>query len=303
MFKKKFLPVLLLGIASLGFVGCSGSDDSTEPQNTEVDFTKGEFKQKVLVEDVTSASCVWCPLGTIAIEGLEKSDYKDRVIGVGVHGDFNPGSIKDPFVLPGLSKLTNALKMSGWPHLSFNRNTTIAGTKFQEFIPETAFGAYTFSPTEFEKFQKKYNLLNEGSPIGIKIESNLTATSGKVDVSLKFSQNINQELKYVVYLLEDGLVFQQAQHNRLFGEQGNGGKWVMDFVHDHVVRATNNFLGEAIAAGQTTSANEFKATANLTYTIKDLSKASVVVAVLDKDGNVLNAQKTKANTTQDYEKK
>lgn len=302
MFTKKLLPVLLFGIASLGFVSCSDSDDTTEPQNTEVDFTKGDFKQKVLVEDITSASCVWCPLGTIAIEGLEKSEYKDRVIGVGVHGDFNPSSVKDPFVLPGLSRLTSALKMSGWPHLSFNRNTAIKGTDFQNFIPETAFGKYTFSSTEFEKFQKKHKLLNEGSPIGIKIESNLAATSGKVDVSLKFSQNINQELKYVVYLLEDGLVFQQAQHNRLFGEQGNGGKWVMDFVHDHVVRATNNFLGETIAAGQTT-ANEFKATANLTYKTEDLSKVSVVVAVLDKDGNVVNAQKAKANTTQDYQMK
>lgn len=301
MFTRKFLPILMFGIASLAFVGCSDSDDSTDTQSTEVDFTKGDFKQKILVEDITSASCVWCPLGTIAIEGLENSEYKDRVIGVGVHGDFNPASVKDPFVLPGLSKLMSALKMSGWPHLSFNRNTKIAGTKFQEFIPETAFGAYTFSPAEFEKFQKKYTLLNEGSPIGIKIESNLTATSGTVDVSLKFSQNINQELKYVVYLLEDGLVFQQAQHNRLFGEQGNGGKWVMDYVHDHVVRATNNFLGEAIAAGQTT-ANEFKATANLTYTTEDLSKVSVVVAVLDKDGKVVNAQRAKANTTQDYEK-
>jgi len=88
----------------------------------------------------------------------------------------------------------------------------------------------------------------------------------------------------------------------LFGEQGNGGKWVMDFVHDHVVRATNNFLGETIAAGQTT-ANEYKTSVNLTYELKDLSKASVVVAVLDSKGNVLNAQKAKANTTQDYEKK
>src|SRR5690606_34541976 len=140
-----------------------------------------------------------------------------------------------------------------------------------------------------------------GSPIGIKIESSLTAASGKVDVSLKFSQSINQELKYVVYILEDGLVFQQAQHNRLFGEQGNGGKWVMDFVHDHVVRATNNFLGESIAADETKSSNEFTASAELTYDTVNLENASVVVAVLDKDGNVVNAQKAKANTTQDYE--
>lgn len=300
MFKKKLLPILLFGMVSLGVVSCS--DDSSEPQNSEVDFTKGEYKQKILIEDITSASCMWCPLGTIAIEGLENSAYKDRIIGIGVHGDFNPNSIKDPFVLPGMTNLMKAIKLKGWPHLSFNRNTSIIGTDFQSFIPETAFGVYTFSAEKFETFQKKNNLLTEGSPIGIKIESNLTATSGKVDVSLKFSQNINQELKYVVYLLEDGLVFQQAKALRLFGEQGNGGKWDMNFVHDHVVRATNNFLGETIAAGQTT-ASEFKATANLTYKTEDLSKLSVVVAVLDKDGNVLNAQKTKANTTQDYEKK
>jgi len=245
---------------------------------------------------------MWCPLGTVAIEGLEGSDYKDRVIGIGVHGDFNPNSIKDPFVLPGMTNLMKAIKLKGWPHLSFNRSTTIPGTGFQSFIPQTASGVYTFSATQFETFQKKYKLLNEGSPIGIKIESNLAATSGKVDVSLKFSQNISQELKYVVYLLEDGLVFQQANATAMFGNNSGEPAWSMNFVHDHVVRATNNFLGETIAAGQTT-ANEFKATANLTYKTEDLSKVSVVVAVLDKDGNVVNAQKTKANTTQDYEKK
>lgn len=303
MFKKKFLPVLLFGIASLGFVGCSDSDDSTEPQNTEVDFTKGDYKQKVLIEDITSVSCMWCPLGTIAIEGLEKSEYKDRVIGVGVHGDFNPSSLKDPYVLPGLNKLTSALKMSGWPHLSFDRNTAMKGTAFQSFLTQTAPGVYEFTPSKFETFQKKNKLLNEGSPIGIKIESNLAAASGKVDVSLKFSQNINQELKYVVYILEDGLVFAQANATAMFGNNSGEPAWTRDFVHDHVVRATNNFLGESIAADQTKSSNEYKTSVNLSYELKDISKASVVVAVLDRDGNVLNAQKAKANVTQDYEKK
>lgn len=305
MFKKKLLPVLLFGIASLGFVGCSSSDDS-EPQSTEVDFTKGDFKQKVLIEDVTSASCVWCPLGSFTIEELEKSEYKDKVIGVGVHGDFNPQSVKDPFVLPGINNLMKAVNLKGWPHLSFNRNSAIAGTAFQSFIPKRNNGTetqYTFDATLFKNFYTKNKLFNEGgSPIGIKIESNLAATSGKVNVSLKFSQNINQELKYLVYILEDGLVFQQANASTLYGNTTGQPRWEMNFVHDHVVRATNNFLGETIAAGQTT-ANEFKASADLTYKTEDLSKVSVVVAVLDKDGNIVNAQKAKANTTQDYEKK
>ncbi len=304
MFKKKFLPVLLLGIASLGIVSCSDSDDSNDqPQNTEVDFTKGEYKQKVLIEDITSVSCMWCPLGTIAIEGLEKSEYKDRVVGVGVHGDFNPSSLKDPYVLPGLNKLTSALKMSGWPHLSFDRSTTMKGTAFQSFLTQTASGVYEFTPSKFETFQKNNKLLKEGSPIGIKIESNLAAASGKVDVSLKFSQNINQELKYVVYILEDGLVFAQANATAMFGNNTGNPAWAPNFVHDHVVRATNNFLGDVIAADQTKSSNEYKNTVNLSYELKDVSKASVVVAVLDSKGNVLNVQKAKANTTQDYEKK
>lgn len=306
MFTKKLLPVLLFGVASLGFVGCSSSDDSGDSQNPEVDFTKGEFKQKVLVEDITSASCVWCPLGSFTIEELEKSVYKDKVIGVGVHGDFNPQSVKDPFVLPGINNLMKAVNLKGWPHLSFNRNTAIAGTAFQTFIPKRNNGTevqYTFDAGLFEKFYTKNKLISEGSPIGIKIESNLTATSGKVDVSLKFSQNINQELKYVVYILEDGLTFQQANASTLYGNTTGEPRWEMSFVHDHVVRATNNFLGESIAAGQTTTSNEFKASANLTYKTENLAKTSVVVAVLDKDGNVVNAQKAKANTTQDYEKR
>lgn len=304
MFKKKFLPVLLFGIASLGFVGCSDSDDSTEPQNTEVDFTKGDYKQKVLIEDITSVSCMWCPLGTIAIEGLEKSEYKDRVIGVGVHGDFNPSMLKDPFIIPGLSDLQKAVKQNGsWPFVAFNRNTSIKGTAFQNFLTQTASGIYEVTPSKFETFQKKHNLLNEGSPIGIKIESSLTAANGKVDVSLKFSQSINQELKYVVYILEDGLVFAQANATAMFGNNTGNPAWAPNFVHDHVVRATNDFLGESIAADQTKSSNEYKTSVSLSYELKDISNASVVVAVLDRDGNVLNAQKAKANVTQDYEKK
>lgn len=220
-----------------------------------------------------------------------------------MHGDFNPSLLKDPYVLPGLNKLTSALKMSGWPHLSFDRNTAMKGTAFQSFLTQTASGVYEFTPSKFETFQKNNKLLNEGSPIGIKIESNLAAASGKVDVSLKFSQSINQELKYVVYILEDGLVFAQANATAMFGNNTGNPAWAPNFVHDHVVRATNNFLGESIAADQTKSSNEYKTSVSLSYELKDISNASVVVAVLDRDGNVLNAQKAKANVTQDYEKK
>ncbi|RRA90363.1 Omp28-related outer membrane protein [Paenimyroides viscosum] len=308
MFKKKFLPVLLLGIASLGIVSCSDSDDSNDqPQNTEVDFTKGEYKQKVLVEDITSASCMVCPLASFTTEELAKSEYADKLIPVAIHDDYNIDYVKDPFVLPKVRDLVRVLKLNGYPFMSWNRNPSIQGQLFQNWLRQGKNDAgetqFFVDINLFKNFYTKYKLFNEGSPIGIKIESNLAATSGKVDVSLKFSQNISQELKYVVYLLEDGLEFKQLNSSPLYGNTTGKARWEENFVHDHVVRATNNFLGDVIASDQTKSSNEYKNTVNLSYELKDVSKASVVVAVLDSKGNVLNVQKAKANTTQDYEKK
>lgn len=316
--RKKILTSAIL-ILTIAFMSSCSSDDSSNPDpnnpnpenpdkggddenpGDKTDPKTYQYKQKVLVEDITSASCVWCPLATIATEELDKSDFADKIISVAVHGDFDIRNVKDPFVLPDMKNLMSALKLKGWPFVAWNRNTSIEGTEFQNFIPETAFGVYTFTPKLFDNFQKKYNLFKDSSPIGIKIESDLSTSDGQVDISLKFGKDLNQELKYVVYLIEDGLVFQQAKHLRLFGEQGNGGKWEMDFVHNQVVRATNNFLGESIPAGESVTTNEFKVSTNLTYTIENLDNTSVVVAILDTNGNVLNAQIAKANITQDYE--
>src|SRR5690554_2709661 len=131
MFTKKLLPILMFSIASLGIIGCS-SDDSAD----DAPVYTGQFKQKVLVEDITSASCVWCPLATFAIDELEASEFKDKIVAVAVHGDFNVNLVKDPFVFPGMTNLMRAVNLTGWPHISWNRNTAISGSQFQSFIPK-----------------------------------------------------------------------------------------------------------------------------------------------------------------------
>src|SRR5690554_8204705 len=82
--KKFFFTPAILILTMIFMVGCSNDDGSSDGSE---DPKGQQFKQKILIEDITSVSCMWCPLGTIAIEGLENSEYKDRVIGVGVHGD------------------------------------------------------------------------------------------------------------------------------------------------------------------------------------------------------------------------
>ncbi|WP_353118516.1 Omp28-related outer membrane protein [Myroides odoratus] len=321
--RKKILHSAILVLAMAFMVGCSSDDSSTNGgggnpgggnpgggdngggdngggDNGGGDPAVYQYAQKILVEDITSASCVWCPLATFTTEELAKSEFNDKIISVAAHDDFNPNLVRDPFVLPGINDLVRAVKLTGYPFVAWNRNTTIKGTAFQSFIPERQSG-YVFDANLFATFHTKYNLFKNSSPIGIKIESDLTTTSGNVRVSLKFGENLNQDLKYVVYIIEDGLKFQQANVSSLYGNNTGQGRWEMDFIHNQVVRATNNFLGEAIAAGESVTTNEFKTTSNLSYTVANLENVSVVVAILDKNGIVLNAQKAKANTTQDYQ--
>lgn len=311
MKKRLYFAAIILSMFFVAplMTSCSSDDSSNNGGNPgggdedDTDPTIYQYAQKVLVEDITSASCMWCPLATFTTEELPKSEYSDKIISVAVHGDYEIRNVKDPFVLPGMTDLMRAVKLGGWPFIAWNRNTTIGGSEFQTFLDYNDTGdGYILDNDLFKNFYEKYNLFTESSPIGIKIESNLTNTDGKVTFSLKFGKDLNQELKYVVYIIEDGLKFQQANASLLYGNKNEGqGRWEMNFIHNQVVRATNNFLGESIDANESVTDNEYTVSTDLTYTLEDISNASVVVAILDKDGRVLNVQKALANTTQDYE--
>lgn len=305
MKRKKLLKFAVILSLVTAFTSCSKDDNSTGKDNDN-NQNSGEvqFKQKVLLEDITSASCVWCPLATFTTEELAKSTYNDKIISIGVHDEFDPKLVKDPFVLPGVRSLVSALKLRGYPFMAWNRNTTIDGSEFQNFIPKVKTDngiQYALDLDLFKEFYTQNNLIAKSSPIGIKIVSKLEKTNGKVTFSLKFAQDLNQELKYVVYILEDNLKFQQANASTLYGNTTGQGRWEMNFIHNHVVRATNNFLGEAIDAKESVKNKEFTHSIDLNYTLEDTANASVVVAILNKEGKVLNAQIAKANAAQDYE--
>jgi len=323
--RKKILQSAVLVLAMAFMIGCSSDDSSSNGgggnpggDNSGGDNTGGEngedgddtskvyqYAQKILVEDVTSASCVWCPLASFTTEELAKSEYDNKVVSVAIHDDFNIRNVKDPFVIEGVSKIHSVLRTGrAYPFVAWNRNTTIKGTEFQNFLAEDRIDnrlQIILDFDEFKQFHTKYNLFTATSPIGIKIESNLQQTEGEVSISVRFGADINEEMKYLVYILEDGLKFQQANASSLYGNNTNQARWEMNFIHNQVVRATNKFEGELIPASESVTTNIFKTTTKLTYKVENLENASVVVAVLDKAGKVLNVQKAKANTKQNYQ--
>lgn len=217
----------------------------TANANTTKDYvTAGSgYQHRVLIEDFTGAWCGWCPRVTFSIEELVKTN-NDKIVAVALH---------------------NQDKFAFTPHEN-NLYVAIANKIGVDISKGRSFPFATLNRTA--RWNGGTNTMNEGqvlalskpsSPIGIKIASELGDTSGKINVSLKFNEDYTN-LKYVVYVVEDNLILAQENYTTNYG--GKGKK--KDFVHNDVVKAVNNVLGENVT--NSTSGSEFNSgEINFTY--------------------------------------
>lgn len=291
MFTKKILPIMMFGIVSLGIISCSGSDDTKDGENPGGEdpsvLIKGsgeKFKHRVAAEDLTGAWCVYCPRVSYAIDESERING-DKFVAIGLHRGVESVSHQnhDPYNYETATELEDAMKLTGYPSAYINRDKKWKG-------PENTNINY---PMEFYKTT---------SPIGIKVESNLTGTSGTAKVSLKFGEDVKQQLQYVVYVQEDGLVYKQANATTLYGNTSGTPRWEMSFVHNNVVRAGTAIMGTDIAKDKVSNSEITLDNLSFNYTSVDVSKLEITVLVLDADGKIINARTVKANTAADYEK-
>lgn len=282
--KKLFLSAFFLGAIATSFTSCSSNDDTSDP-GTAPD-TSSKYQHRVLIEDVTGSWCQWCPRVSYSIEQVVKHEtLGDKIIPVAVH-------YGDKMQISAGNTLNTFFKVSGYPFALVNRDTR-------------------WKSPENNNLAQVYNAINkDGSPIGIKISSNLTDTGGTVTASFKFSSGY-ENLKYVIYILENDVVradSPQKNSTTYYGGNGNPNSPSShpEFIHQDVLMATSgdprgNELG-TVSPGQEVIKSEQKVTYKLNN--NDLSKVDVVVFITDTTGKkVLNVQKAKANTTQDYEKK
>lgn len=234
------------------------------------------FAHKVLIEDFTGAGCGWCPRVSKAIELAEEAT--DKVIAVAIH---NPVFGPDPFTFKPRTVLENKLGVKGYPTAFINRNIAWKAPE------NTNYDIPTKAPH-----------LKENSPIGIKIESNVSANAASIDISLFFKESF-QNLKYVVFIVEDGLKYKQTNYTNLYG----GGATLPDFIHNNTLRATSDtLLGTDIDATSTAKNSQVKINALIgNFVTEDIKNVKVVVAILDENGAVLNVQTSAANQTVDFE--
>ena len=183
----------------------------------------GYFKKRVLIEDYTGTWCGNCTRVSWAIE--EASTASDKVVPVAIHNG------NDPYHFEGIAPLKNLILPNSPLALPVSRLNRM--------------NVWTFPETS--NIQDAINLTGNNSGMGIAMNSTVANGNIALDVNLKFALSYSN-LKLVVYLLEDGLIYFQRNYTSYYDNVNP----IPNYVHNHVLRASiTNILGDPISVNPT----------------------------------------------------
>lgn len=252
---------------------------SLESETLDVEFTELpeiNFKKRVLVEDYTGTWCGWCPRVSYGMSLL--SEQSDATVFVAIHRA--PSGTQDPFTYDGADELELLIDSPGYPKAFLNRLT-------EWNFPEP------------ENLSQAINLTQGLNPkMGLKMESNFENNQINLSVSALFSKDF-ENLKLVVYLLENGLVYPQVNYTSYYDDNP-----IEDFVHNYTLRETlTHILGDEVNSSETTDGSEFSRTFSFSVpnNISDVDQVDFVAFLTDAEGHVINSRKSSLGETQDYE--
>lgn len=210
------------------------------PQSVESVFKiiTGSFpRQKHLIEELTSNTCTYCPLGASMLHYL--LEMREDIAMVCVHG--NQSGV-DPSNTAQCDSIFDLVGAGGWPYAVFDRSV---GWEDDSNIA-CGIGYYEqYHQMVAEELSAFLDYLADETPTFATIELNGTTDmeTRKLqlevhgDITPDFDVMMGEDAKLTVYLTEDGLVYRQL----------NQGKWVSDYVHNHVLRlAVGSVKGVAL---------------------------------------------------------
>ncbi|MDR9449547.1 MAG: Omp28-related outer membrane protein [Psychroflexus sp.] len=253
-----------------------------ESEAAEVVFHDGtlttNYVKRVLVEDYTGTWCGWCTRLSDAIKKVD--EQTDKAVFVAIHRA--PSGTQDPYNYEEAAALEQTLSAAGYPKGFLNRLT-------QWEFPEN------------ENIGQALALTQGANPkLGLKMDSSLDENTIELNVDVEFAQDF-ENLKMVVYILENGLVYPQVNYSSsLYG----GENPVEDYVHDYTLRETlTHILGDEVPVENTRLGQSY--TRNFQFTIpeniENTSNIDFVAFIVDEDGHALNSRKSSLGESQEYE--
>lgn len=240
------------------------------------------FRKRMLIEDYTGTWCGWCPRVAHAIELVH--NQTEDAIAVAIHGPGkNPNDTGyDPYTFDTSAFETEAGLAPGYPKGYLNRN-------IQWSFPEPDNISQAIALTQ-----------GQNPNLGVAMTSSVANGNITMDVNVMFGKDFDNNLKLVVYVLENGLIYDQHNYTSYY----NGDDLLVGYEHNHVLRATlTPMTGEAIATAQTKNENTYKRTFNVPVpaNVANAAKIEFVAFVLDETGRVINVRKTAPGETQEIE--
>lgn len=267
-----------------GVVGFIASyEDLTSPvYEINVLPTATKFNQNVLIEDYTGTWCGYCPRISYAIELVEEQTTDAYVVAIH-RGSTDPGnSYYDPYNFSA-GTLEDLIGLEGYPTGMLNRIT-------EWIYPEP------------NNVSQVVNLTSDQSDVGLALSPTLNGNTMNIDVNVKFGGQFSaSNAKLVVYVLEDGLEFNQTNYTSYYG----GGNVIPNFEHNHVLRASlTNLLGDQIPASEYSADNVYQVNFNgaVPSSIANTENMSVVAVVINGSSNAaINVRGADFGDTQTFE--
>ena len=268
---------LFLLVAVIFAVSCSDTSVIYNPikvdDSVDAPPITGLFKKRVLLEDYTGTWCGNCARVSYAIGKV--FEQTDKAVAIAIHNG------NDPYHFAGIQPLKDLISPNNELELPQSRlNRTTVWT-----FPE---------PTNI---QQAINFTSNNCGLGLAMKSTVADGAISLDVEVKLAQNFSN-LKLVVYVLENHLIYPQRNYTTYFG----GVNPIPNFEHNHVLRAPlTTLLGDALIGttfGKTINTHFSVAVpANVT----NAANVSFVAFVVDATNAVINARASEQNDVQSFE--
>ncbi|WP_395064434.1 Omp28-related outer membrane protein [Flavobacterium sp.] len=272
MNKVYFLSILLM---TLILSSCSDTVvvENKPDGSANAPAISGYFKKRVLIEDYTGTWCGNCTRVAYAIDQV--NEQTDKAVSVAIHNG------NDPYDFAGIAPLKNLILPNSPLALPVSRlNRTLVWT-----FPE---------PTNI---QEALDLTSNNSTLGLAMSSTVSNGTLNLDVKMKFVEDYSN-LKLVVYLLEDHLIYYQRNYTNYY----NAVNPILDYEHNHVLRSSlTNILGDEINGAINGSTITKNFSIPIPSNIANPTNISFVAFLVGSDNKALNARASKANENQTFE--
>ena len=182
------------------------------------------FTKKVLLEDFTGTWCPQCPPAGAAI--LSAMNSNSNVFGVGYHAIGG-----DPMEIPETAYWSNYYNVTGFPTVYVNG----ADTRWN-----------------FPNMGQVNSELAETATVGLAIEGTIIGEKLDLEVKVGFNTTPNEEIKLMIYLIEDNVTTSTPQ---------SGSSQGASYVHRDVLREVyTGQLGDVITSSNTINGGVFTRT-------------------------------------------